>query len=256
LSKGEEIEMIGLLTNMAQQNNNHMGSSAGAANNLPPGFMDAFTNIGAQGDSTGTQPALLTNMFTALPGMNADLDACTRLVMDFENNNLHGGLFDQMFANPGPSPGGMGFLGGGGLDFGGPQGTGLFGPGQEFQPAFDPMGMQAGPIGPDPMMPGPLPGGFFGEQQQGFGQPGMGDPMYQPQPQFGYGTGFEPGYGQLQPGFGEPYPGLAGPGGLPPMQPNFDPQYTSNPYAGQPSDYPLHNGYQTYPQNFMQGPSY
>ena len=255
--KSAEMDGLSLMLNMAQQNNNVMGSSTGAAGNLPPGFMDVFTGVGAAGDSGAGafQPGMFSNLFAAGPGMSADLDPFSRLAMDFDNGNLQGGLFGQMLADPGYGQPGAGLFGAGAFNFPGPQGPGLFGAGAPQGPGafFEPVGMPVGPLGTDPMMPaGPLPGSFFGDPN-----PGYGDPMYPPQQpggfdyQYGgFGANAQPG-----PGFGEPYPGFAGPGGMPMGQQGFEPQYTSNPYPGayQPSD-----GYPSYPMQpgYMQGPRY
>jgi hypothetical protein len=254
------IDTYALVMNLAQQNNNVMGSNAGAAGNLPPGFMDVFTGMGATDNRTGNfQPNMLANMFAAGPGMTADLDPFSRLAMDFDNGNLQGGLFGQMLANPGYANGGIDFFGAGAFNFGGPQGPGLFGAPPGPEPVFDPMGLQVGPLGTDPMMAaGPLPGSFFGDPNPAFGAAGLGGPMYAPQQPGGYDPGFEYQYGgfgpnvQHGPGFGEPYAGAAG---MPMPSQGFDPQYTSNPFPGgfQPSD-----GYPGYPQHpgYMQGPRY
>lgn len=270
--KGSEIDTYALLTNMAQQNNNLMGNSTGAAGNLPPGFMDAFTGMGG-GDAGGFQPGQLTSMFASPSGMMADLDPFSRLAMDFDNGNLQGGLFGQMLANPNLGGGLDLFSGGGfGFGFGDPQGPGMpFGAPQGPGLNFDPMNMHGAPFGTDPMMGGPLAGGMFGDPNAGpgFMPQGLGEPAYPPQNTSSYGPGYDyqqQGYSSNQqfghnaPAYNEPFPGFAGPGGqggINPVPPGFDHQFANQPFHGHPGGYQS-GGYSGYPpqQGYMQGPSY
>ncbi len=245
---GSELDTYAMLTMMAQQNNNPMGSNAGAAGNLPPGFMDTFTGMGA-GDMGGFQPGALSTLFGGAPGggapgMAGDLDVFSQMAVGFDNGDLQAGFFGQMLPNPFGNPAGHpgpGLFGAGALDFGGQPGPELFGPAQGMGPAFDPMGMHH-PLGLDPMMPGPGAGGYYGDQTHGFPHGGMDGPQFAPQA--GYGPAYDfpqQSFGQPGPGFGA-YPGFGQPGQ------GFDPQYTSNNFGGMPGGYPPADGYPAYPQ--------